>query len=210
MTCNFIHIKKIDKYICGYLARFLRMSIPDREEMRTKKRLKRSKLNRENVDICSKSLLANVLDINDELGTVGNKFPFNTSNDTNVKHKSGCTTHCLCYYKNQFYKRANIPTSASQFTLNDISPTSMNFGNSNLFGRDKEIDLMTKNMNLILHELRYITDKVKENEDEQCRVLDWKFAAMVIDRSCIVLFTIATIVSTLAILLTAKNFFNTT
>lgn len=36
----------------------------------------------------------------------------------------------------------------------------------------------------ILNELRYLTGRMKEDEEEKEEVLDWKFAGMVIDRLC--------------------------
>jgi nicotinic acetylcholine receptor len=60
---------------------------------------------------------------------------------------------------------------------------------------------------LILKELQFITKKIKTDEEEEDKSNDWKFAAMVIDRLCLVFFSMATFISTAAILLTAKNFF---
>jgi nicotinic acetylcholine receptor len=57
----------------------------------------------------------------------------------------------------------------------------------------------------ILKELRIITEKIKQDEEFSNECNDWKFAAMVIDRLCLWCFTIFTIVSTLAILLSAPH-----
>ncbi len=57
----------------------------------------------------------------------------------------------------------------------------------------------------ILEELRYITDRYREQDEEDEAVDDWKFAAMVIDRACLVFFTVFTAVSTIGILASAPN-----
>lgn len=44
-------------------------------------------------------------------------------------------------------------------------------------------------------------------EDETSEITkDWKFAAMVVDRLCLIIFTLFTIISTLAVLFSAPNF----
>lgn len=80
---------------------------------------------------------------------------------------------------------------------------------------------------LILKELRWITDQVKirksilveqlncnfhfylqlkKNEGEEDISKDWKFAAMVVDRLCLIIFTLFTIIATLSVLFSAPNF----
>lgn len=72
---------------------------------------------------------------------------------------------------------------------------------------DDELSIKSNFLNQILKELQIITKKMKIDQEEEDRGLDWKFAAMVIDRLCLVIFTLATFISTAGILLTAKNFF---
>ena len=60
----------------------------------------------------------------------------------------------------------------------------------------------------ILNELRFITHKIKEDNETEEEVNDWKFAAMVIDRLCIWVFSIYMIVTTLAIFFSAPNMFS--
>ena len=57
----------------------------------------------------------------------------------------------------------------------------------------------------ILSELKFLTDKVKKNEEAEEIANDWKWAASVIDRLCLWMFTIFTIVSTFAILFSAPH-----
>ena len=57
----------------------------------------------------------------------------------------------------------------------------------------------------ILNELRFITHKIKEDADNAEEINDWKFAAMVIDRLCVWIFTISMITTTLAVLISAPH-----
>ena len=57
----------------------------------------------------------------------------------------------------------------------------------------------------ILREVKYLTEKVKTEERTQEICGDWKFAAMVVDRICMIVFTLITIVSTIGIFLSAPS-----
>ena len=72
-------MKKIKKWICGYLAKFLRMKYPNqtRDETLFNKKNEKYDLIREFNEISSKSLLANVIDektrefvLNDDFGII--------------------------------------------------------------------------------------------------------------------------------------------
>ena len=57
----------------------------------------------------------------------------------------------------------------------------------------------------ILKEIRVISDKIR-SEDEAANIEnDWKFAAMVLDRLCLLTFTAFTIIATIAVLLAAPH-----
>ena len=60
----------------------------------------------------------------------------------------------------------------------------------------------------ILNELRFITHKMKENDEKEEETNDWKFAAMVIDRLCFWIFTLYLVVTTLAIFFSAPHLFS--
>jgi len=57
----------------------------------------------------------------------------------------------------------------------------------------------------ILGELRTITTKLRHDERFEDECSDWKFAAMVVDRLCLCLFTMFTVISTFAILFSAPH-----
>ena len=60
-----------------------------------------------------------------------------------------------------------------------------------------------RELNLIIQELRGITNKIRVDEEMEAIDNDWKFMAMVLDRLCLVAFTAFTIIATIAVLLTA-------
>ena len=64
---------------------------------------------------------------------------------------------------------------------------------------------LQRELGLILKEIKVITDKIKEDEEAASVEADWKFAAMVLDRLCLVFFTVFTIIATLAVLATAPH-----
>ncbi len=63
-------------------------------------------------------------------------------------------------------------------------------------------------MKEILKELKYLTNKLKKDEEFEELCNDWKFAALVIDRLCLWMFLVFTIVSTFAILFSAPHIFS--
>ncbi|XP_043251668.1 neuronal acetylcholine receptor subunit alpha-7-like isoform X2 [Colletes gigas] len=58
---------------------------------------------------------------------------------------------------------------------------------------------------LILKEIKIITDQLKTEELNTNVKNDWKFAAMVIDRMCLIIFTLFTIIATITVLLSAPH-----
>jgi len=59
----------------------------------------------------------------------------------------------------------------------------------------------------ILNELRWITNKLKDDAEEGTATSDWKFVAMVIDRLSFWVFTIYYVVGSIAIFMRAPNVF---
>ena len=59
----------------------------------------------------------------------------------------------------------------------------------------------------ILNYLRYFTQLIKEDQLLEEESLDWKFAAMAIDRLCVYIFAFATFISTALILLGSPNLY---
>jgi len=60
-------------------------------------------------------------------------------------------------------------------------------------------------LSAVLYELRRLTGRLRDDEKRLAICSDWKFAAMVIDRFCLILFSVFTVVSTFAILFSAPH-----
>lgn len=162
----------VEKWICGYLAKLLRMKLPknlDPEEIPTAINKPNSYRNMRNdiSETSSKSLLANVLDINDD-------------------------------YFNK---------SSNRFKANNINKQTSNNECDEDEDYSRDPNLVKRNLGAILKELKVLTQKIDDDEADEERILNWKFAAMVIDRLCMIFFSAATFLSTVIILLTSKNFF---
>ncbi|CAF0893267.1 unnamed protein product [Didymodactylos carnosus] len=70
-----------------------------------------------------------------------------------------------------------------------------------------QFEAMNLQLKVIVKELCVITDNIHQQEKSDNTSADWKFAAMVLDRLCLWLFSILTIVFTCAILFTSRNIF---
>ena len=66
-------------------------------------------------------------------------------------------------------------------------------------------DKVTETLGEILREVRCLAERVKDRDAEEGECDDWKFAAMVIDRLCLISFAIFTVASTFAILFSAPH-----
>ncbi len=93
----------------------------------------------------------------------------------------------------------DISDSKSQYEKNENHEKTMT--------HNYEISFTNKSLNLILSELQTITNKIKSDEDDEEKTDDCKFAAMVIDRLCLVFFSVSIFLSTVLTLFSAKNFF---
>jgi len=62
-----------------------------------------------------------------------------------------------------------------------------------------------RELGLILKEIKVVTDKMREDDEASAVEGDWKFAAMVLDRLCLVLFTIFTALATIIVLMAAPH-----
>ncbi|KAG7457862.1 hypothetical protein MATL_G00231820 [Megalops atlanticus] len=58
----------------------------------------------------------------------------------------------------------------------------------------------------ILEEVRFVADRFREQDENESVVEQWKFAAAVIDRLCLVAFSVFNIICTISILMSAPNF----
>ncbi|KAI9589513.1 hypothetical protein GQX74_007682 [Glossina fuscipes] len=133
----------------------------------------------------SKSLLANVLDIDD---------------DFRCNHRCASATlpHQPTYYRTM-YRQGD---DGSVGPVGPVGDTRMHEAISHTcLSSSAEYELA-----LILKELRWITDQLKKEDETGDITRDWKFAAMVVDRLCLIVFTLFTIIATLAVLFSAPHF----
>ena len=69
-----------------------------------------------------------------------------------------------------------------------------------------ETSILQQELQNILKEIRCMTKKISDDEADEGEELDWKFAAMVLDKLCLYLFGSLTVVTTL-VLMRTPNFF---
>ncbi|XP_013406819.1 neuronal acetylcholine receptor subunit alpha-7 [Lingula anatina] len=153
--------------ICEWLAWILRMTRPDRELTRAAI-IRRSNMRElEMKERASKSLLVNVLDMDDDhiRSPKTNGTPFRIKVDNDIRFSP---TH-----------HSNPHACATKIELRNIH-----------------------------RELKHISDKLKKKEQAAEVRSEWMFAARVIDRLCIWLFTIFTVTSTCVIIFSAPHLFD--
>lgn len=121
----------------------------------------------------SKSLLANVLDIDDDFR--------NVSSTAGTNNAATMTTNL-----GSSFMRQQHPTTIEDTAMPASSGTQRDLQN-------------------ILRELQFITNRMKKADEEAEVISDWKFAAMVVDRFCLIIFTMFTIIATVAVLLSAPH-----
>uniref|UniRef100_A0A336MBW8 CSON009239 protein n=1 Tax=Culicoides sonorensis TaxID=179676 RepID=A0A336MBW8_CULSO len=148
-----------------WLPWILRMSRPGKKITRKTIMLSNKMKELELKERSSKSLLANVLDIDDDF-----RHPSNMSGSTTAIGTAGFG-----------FSR---PISVEEHSLSGCTH---------------------KDLHLILKELQFITARMKKADDEAELISDWKFAAMVVDRFCLIVFTLFTIIATVAVLLSAPH-----
>ncbi|XP_071531432.1 neuronal acetylcholine receptor subunit alpha-7-like [Panulirus ornatus] len=120
----------------------------------------------------SKSLLANVLDIDDDIRQIqamGTGTPSHNGGYPRLVGRS-------------YEEGGPIMTPHASFCFNN-----------------------TRELQSILRELRYITGQMRSEDEANEIVVDWKFAAMVVDRFCLITFTTYTIISTIVVILSAPH-----
>ncbi|KAK2174750.1 hypothetical protein NP493_779g01025 [Ridgeia piscesae] len=148
----------VKKFICEWLAWLLRMRRPGCSNICDKRRSSKVRTpDHEMAGRSSRSLLANVLDLDDDFG--------------------GAKAYC----------------NGVTIENGGLAVTELSSGGASY------------QLKYILKELKVLTNKVKSDEEVADKCNDWKFAALVIDRLCLWMFTVFTIVSTMAIIFSAPH-----
>jgi len=156
---------------------FLRMSRPG-EKLTRKTILMENKMKELDMkENSSKSLLANVLDMDDDFRPAST-IPHNhvypqMANPVNMMKNNG-----------GFFRVSVNPPHYEE-----------NFAHSGVH----------RELLSILKEIRVITDKIRDDDEAAAVENDWKFAAMVLDRLCLITFTLFTVIATVAVLVAAPH-----
>ena len=142
------------------MAWMLRMRRPGYGKKGVRRRSSKAQTpEREAPNHSSRSLLANVLDIDDEFG--GMK-----------------TTYC----------------NGGSMENGGMAVTEFSSGGA-----------ASNQLRCILRELKVLTSKVRSDQEVTEKCNDWKFAALVIDRLCLWVFTVVTVASTMGIIFSAPH-----
>jgi hypothetical protein len=88
---------------------------------------------------------------------------------------------------------------------NSNHSSDMNHVNSSHVNIPSACTAASRELKCILKEMRFMTNRLKAMDEENEIESDWKFAAMVIDRFCLIIFTTFTIVTTIAVLFSAPH-----
>jgi len=166
----------VQRIFLQWIPWMLRMSRPG-EKITRKTILMQKKIKEiDKNEVSSKSLLANVLDMDDNFcaTTIAPSINGNHPSHTKPPILNGC-----------FTRPAPIPASKDETKLPSHP--------------------LHRELGLILKEIKVITDKIRDDEESSSVEGDWKFAAMVIDRLCLIVYTIFTILATVAVLWTAPH-----
>ena len=109
----------------------------------------------------------------------------NHGNHGNSPHSS----HCCCCNRQSF---------TNQSFVSYLTQVSHQF----IF---KDVIVCQQEVKLVLREMRLITKKMKDKDDDEVVISDWKFAAMVIDRFCLIGLTMYTIATTVIMFVSAPH-----
>ncbi|XP_020290540.1 neuronal acetylcholine receptor subunit alpha-7 isoform X1 [Pseudomyrmex gracilis] len=158
----------------NWLPRLLRMSRPGKKLSKRGILMGNRMKDLELQERSSKSLLANVLDIDDDF------------------RRGNSSANPSCSYMSRSAYGTPAHLSSRPSTIEETSASLPLSG-------------MQKELHSILKEVQFITSRMKKNDDDDEIVSDWKFAAMVVDRLCLFVFTLFTVLATVVILWRAPH-----
>jgi len=194
--------------VCEYLAWLLRMKRPgcDADDINRSPRKHRRRIREiELRERSSKSLLANVLDLEDDYrmfhggGSTGVFTNYAVGADG--RRIDGRAGTCRRHRQSVRLYSQTAPAATAFLDSGETSTGAVNGVPGGGGGGTPAIYLLKS----ILGELRTLTTKLRQDERFEDECSDWKFAAMVVDRLCLCLFTAFTVISTFAILFSAPH-----
>jgi len=147
----------------------------------------------------SKSLLANVLDIDDLILLRSNFNPTHFPPLSTLRPES---TGRVQVANKTYQPDCVLGNGRGGRSMNcDVTASASEYSDCGAAEPDSSVSLLRE----ILENVRQVTARLKKEDDRQDECSDWKFAAMVIDRLCLCLFTLFTVISTFAILFSSPH-----
>ncbi|XP_023333751.1 acetylcholine receptor subunit alpha-type acr-16 [Eurytemora carolleeae] len=189
---NYEMSKWIRLVFIKWLPWCLRMERPGTKHLPLKAMTLKSKLKKlEKADRCPMSLVPTVLDRKEEFiaGALAN------SNLPLQNERINCIT--------SIYGSLDDTLDSSTLSL----PTSTSTASANNKQVPPKQSETIKDLEKILVEVQSITMKIKEEEESKLTTTDWKYAAMVLDRVCLVVFTSTTLLLSLAVVVAVPRVF---
>lgn len=141
-------------------------------------------------------------------------------NNLNVNHDNLSRQHSLSsnYFNNQIYPHSrsivhNFNANTSNCCDDDLGQSTARSSSSSCPLNSAIISCQHCNnnpisyndINTIIKELRFITNRIRKEDEIQDIIQEWKFAGMVIDRLCLFLFSAFTIIATVVCLSRAPH-----
>lgn len=142
----------------------------------------------------SRSLLANVLDLDDDLRSSTRSYPGARSQVAPMPEHMVEQQHAAMMLAGGGHAVGGGSSSGGGVAGSGATTVAT----TSCLGPHRELSL-------ILKELRVITDKLRKDEEDEEITNDWKFAAMVVDRMCLYIFTFFTVAATIAVLMSAPH-----
>lgn len=96
-------------------------------------------------------------------------------------------------------------TTASSAEAEEEENRSIVGAQVNSTGRAPWIPPYRDQLERIVAELRFITKKIRDKEHDDLITMEWKFAARVIDRFCLIVFGVFNVIAAAVILTSAPN-----
>ncbi|PRD30807.1 UNVERIFIED_CONTAM: acr-16 [Trichonephila clavipes] len=138
----------------------------------------------------SKSLLANVLDMEDD-------FRLQHGQNSNAGASSAMTAgDSSCGYVQLIGPSVEGTPTTLHGASGATAATTANPTSCLSYQRE---------LSAILREIRFITKRMRDDDATQDIISEWKFAGMVVDRLCFILFTAFTVISTCVCLFSAPH-----
>ena len=89
--------------------------------------------------------------------------------------------------------------------MNRVKNSSSNHNTSDTF-LPYDLKFYHSDLRMIMSELKYLANYIRKEEEDDSLAQDWKFSAMVIDRLCLILFSLMTPIFSYVTLFSAPNF----